>query len=187
MEKTLEIVKKYRKNEQNQDAFEEIIDFLSDNYSYLDIAYNTDTNVTLACIINDLTAYNQDDGYINIDDFIQDSVIDNLHNCEYDELVYLNNDNLGIDNYIYDDLEQLLEGCDDCEIVKMTYRGNYQGGSIGYYQLDENGNIDEDYPENFIDIDELANAIIENNDITLTQEACHLLSQMTMELVKIGY
>lgn len=130
-----------------------------------------------------LTAYEK--GYIDFDGWLDDQLKNKLSDLNDSELVDLNN-STSYGSYIYDDLNEMLQGMDPERIVFTIHYGSFHGGTIGYYQFDAYSNIVEDYPERLIDtdscIEELRNQVPE-----LSEDAKNVLIQMTIELVKAGY
>ena len=179
----IDTIKKY----QNDEDFNNLIDFINDNEEYFDnnIDYCINDIDTLASAIYQLTAY-ENGFFINVDDFIFDNVKSYIENLEDNEFMNINNNYCNYDNYIYDDLDEALEGLAPYEIANKIHFGNYQGGMIGYYQYNGYANIIEDYPSNMIDIDEVTQNFIDEN-IAIDDEVKSLLSKITIDLVKQGY
>lgn len=135
-----------------------------------------------------LTAYEK--GYIDFDKWIDDQLKIKLDDLDDSGLVALHNEGCCehdyMDQYIFTDLTEMLEGLDLESAIQRTYYGKYQGGTIGYYQFNGYANIVEDYPQYLIDKDICINALRDQMP-ELSNEAKNVLIQMTIELVKAGY
>lgn len=126
-----------------------------------------------------LTAYERF-GSLSVDDLIE-CIADELEItddmiCNYNE--YLSNNYP--DNYVYDDLDTMLEGVDPVAAAKMVYFGNIKNWNDDYFRFNGYGNIeslsayelkkeiaaDTDFLENYVReniLDDLdVNAIIAN-------------------------
>lgn len=130
-----------------------------------------------------LTAYEK--GYIDFEEWIDDQLKTKLTEMSDSELVDLNN-STGYDDYIYDDLGEMLQGMDAERIVYTIHFGSFQGGTIGYYKFDGYGNIKEGYPGDLANMDNCLEALRDQMP-ELSDEAKNVLIQMTIELVKAGY
>ena len=136
-----------------------------------------------------LTAYEQW-GNIDFDKWIEDQLKIKLDDLDDSELVDLHNEGCSehdyMDQYIYTDLMEMLDGLDVENAINRVYYGDYHGGSIGYYQFNGYANVVEDYPSHLIDKDLCIQALQEQMP-ELSNEAKNVLIQMTIELVKAGY
>ena len=136
-----------------------------------------------------LTAYEQW-GCIDFDKWVDDQLNIKLINMDDSELVALHNEACSehdyMDDYIFTDLEEMLEGLDLESAIQRTYFGDYHGGTIGYYQFNGYANIVEDHPSQLIN-EELVVKALREQVPTLSEDALNVLIQMTIELVKKGY
>ena len=132
-----------------------------------------------------LTAYEQW-GCIDFDKWLDDQLKNKLSDLDDSELISLHNQTCGLDDYIWDDLEEMLEGDDTMTAINRIWHGRYEGGTIGYYQFNGYANVVEDYPENLIDKQKCVETLHDQMP-ELSDEAKNVLIQMTIELVKAGY
>lgn len=163
-------------NETHAEEIEEL-QFWLDEF----ISEDADTPEELAF---QLTAY-ENGFYIDFDKWIKDQLQIKLGQMDDSELVSLNN-STSYDSYIYDDLNEMLQGMDPERIVYTIHCGDFHGGTIGYYKFDGYGNIIEDYPERLIDTDSCIEAL-QDQMPELSDEAKNVLLQMAIELVEEGY
>ena len=174
-----EILKHWK--ETNSEEMEELQFWLDDF-----ITEDADTPEELAF---QLTAYEQW-GCIDFDKWIDDQLKIKLDELDDSELVDLHNEGCSehdyMDQYIFTDLAEMLEGLDVESAIQRTYYGKYQGGTIGYFQFNGYANIVEDYPQYLIDKDICIDALRDQMP-ELSEEAKNVLIQMTIELVKVGY
>ena len=169
-----EILKHWK--ETNAEEMEEI-QFWMDEF----ITEDADTPEELAF---QLTAYEK--GYIDFDGWIDDQLNNKLDELSDSELVSLHNETCGFDDYIWDDLSEMLEGYEPERAINCIWYGDYHGGTIGYFQFDGYANVVEDYPSNLIDKDICINALSDQMP-ELSNEAKNVLINMTIELVQAGY
>ena len=150
------------------------------------IAEDADTPEELAF---QLTAYEQW-GCIDFDKWLDDQLKNKLSDLDDSELANLHNEGCCqqdyMDQYIYTDLVEMLEGYDVEQAINTVWYGRYQGGTIGYFQFNGYANVVEDYPSNLIDKD-LCIDVLRDQMPELSDEAKNVLMQMTIELVKEGY
>ena len=130
-----------------------------------------------------LTAYEK--GYIDFDGWLDDQLKNKLSDLNDSELVDLNN-STSYDDYIYDDLSEMLQGMDPERVVWTVHCGKFYGGTMGYYKFDGYGNIKEGHPDDLINKDNCLEALREQMQ-ELIEEAKSVLINMTIELVKAGY
>ena len=164
-------------NETHAEEVEEI-QFWMDDF----ITEDADTPEELAF---QLTAYEQW-GCIDFDKWLDNQLKIKLDELDDSELVSLHNETCGFDDYIWDDLSEMLEGYEPERAINCIWYGNYQGGTIGYFQFDGYANVVEDYPENLIDKQKCVETLHDQMP-ELSDEAKNVLIQMTIELVKAGY
>lgn len=132
-----------------------------------------------------LTAYEKY-GCIDFEQWTKDQLQTKLDTLDDGELVSLHNETCGLDDYIWNDLSEMLEGYEPERAINCIWYGKYQGGTIGYFQFDGYANVVEDYPENLIDQQKCIETLHDQIP-TLSDEAKNVLIQMTIELVKAGY
>ena len=168
-------------NETHAEEMEEI-QFWLDEF----ISEDADTPEELAF---QLTAYEQY-GCINFDGWIVDQLNNKLINLDDSELVALHNEACSeqdyMDDYIFTDLMEMLDGMDIERAIQCTYFGDYHGGTIGYYKFDGYCNVVEDHPSQLINEDLVVQALREQVP-TLSEDAKNVLIQMAIELVREGY
>ena len=136
-----------------------------------------------------LTAY-ENGFYIDFDKWIDRQLNDKLIALDDSELVAIHNEACSehdyMDDYIFDDLTEMLDGMDVERAIQCTYFGDYHGGTIGYYKFDGYGNVVEDHPSQLINED-LVVQVLREQVPTLSEDAQIVLIQMAIELVKEGY
>jgi len=168
-------------NETHSEEMEEL-QFWLDEF----ITEDADTPEELAF---QLTAYEQY-GCIDFDKWIEDQINTKLSELDDSELVALHNEGCSehdyMDDYIYSDLMEMLEGLDVEQAINRVYYGEYHGGTIGYFQFNGYANVVEDSPQYLINED-LCIQMLKEQAPELSEEAKNVLIQMTIELVKAGY
>lgn len=121
------------------------------------------------------------DNYINEE---MDISIDMLG--DYNEWLLNNNDG---DSYIYDDLEEMLQGFSTMDVVRATYFGNFNFAD-NYYRFNGYGNIDSltdtEIEREMRDNREFLEWYIEENDLIDWDEAEEDINEAN-ELIKQGY
>ena len=136
-----------------------------------------------------LTAY-ENGWFIDFDKWINDQLNIKLDDLDDSELVTLHNEGCSqhdyMDQYIYTDLMEMLDGYDVEQAINTIWFGKYHGGTIGYFQFNGYANVVEDYPSNLIDKDLCIDALHDQIP-ELSDEAKNVLIQMAIELVKAGY
>ena len=179
-----EDILKQWKDTHSEDEREELQDSLDEIQDWLD-ELDTDEATTPEELAFQLTAY-ENGFYIDFDKWLDDQLKSKLHDMDDDELVTLHNEACGFDDYIWDDLEEMLEGDDTMTAINRIWYGRYEGGTIGYYQFNGYANIVEDWPSNLIDESACVKALRDQLD-ELSNEARAVVVAMAVELVKHGY
>ena len=165
-------------NETHAEEIEEL-QFWLDEF----ISEDADTPEELAF---QLTAY-ENGFYIDFDKWIDNQLRNKLTDLDDNELVALNNNNAQYsDDYIYDDLSEMLQGMDPERVVWTVHCGEFHGGTIGYYKFDGYGNLKEGYPDDLVNMDNCLEALRDQMP-ELSDEAKNVLLQMATELVNNGY
>ena len=174
-----EILKHWK--ETNAEEMEEL-QFWLDEF----ITEDADTPEELAL---QLTAYEQW-GCIDFDKWLNDQIKNKLGELDDSELVALHNEGCDrynyYDDYIYNDLAEMLEGLDVEQAINRVYYGEYQGNTIGYFKFNGYANIVEDYPTRLIDED-LCVKMLREQMPELSDDAERVLILMALHLVAEGY
>lgn len=136
-----------------------------------------------------LTAYEQW-GIVDFEEWLEHQLKMKLDELDDSELVALHNEGCSehdyMDDYIFTDLMEMLDGLDVEQAINRVYYGDYQGGTIGYFKFNGYANVVEDFPKYLINEDLCAQMLLEQAP-ELSDEAKNVLIQMTIELVKEGY
>ena len=105
---------------------------------------------------------------------------------DYNEYLLENND---ADNYIYDDLEEMLQGMNAMEVIRCTYFGNFNFND-NYYMFNGYGNVDsmtDTEVERLMQNDtDFLKWYIEKNDLIDWDEAEQDIEEAN-ELIAAGY
>ena len=164
------------KNFKNREEYEEAENWL------FDLDFEIEGGDSLESLAYQLTAY-ESCGCIDFDKFIINQIESYFGCMSEHELADLNNENGG--DWIYDDLEEMVQYLKPLDIVYMIHCGDFHGETYGYYKSDAYGNIKEDYPSNMIDFEELSKKLYE--DIKPDEDVKKFICEMALELVKNGF
>ena len=130
-------------------------------------------------------------GTVGRDEYIENFIHENLDVdismlSDYNE--WLINNNYG-DDYIYDNIEEMLEGCDTMRIIQATYFGNFNYAD-DYYKFNGYGNVDSMTDTEVIkemkDNRDFLEWYIEENDLIDWDEADEDIKEAN-KLIRKGY